>query len=159
MSILTMHRAADGALVVPIDDVVHSIGYGGSSPAIVHELAAKAGVKFKLRTLDDSERQFVSVEEAELLVERINGWKEQYYAKWDAYRAYLDEQKRKAQAERDRVAAEERKAARALALKRQQAWTEEMARKTEENIAERARVKALSDGNPLSPDQFFKRVG
>lgn len=149
----TCHRAPH---LVPVTEVASQIGYGGLGLGPVVEMAAKAGVAFDF--VETPEGPAVEFERAAEMVSAVRTYQENHYAKWDAYRAYLQERKDAAQVEREQAAARERDEAREHARRHQQAWTKNLARKTEEDIAAREAAKAERRGRPMSPEQFFKEI-
>ena len=147
--------ATPTAPLVPVDEVMARIGYGRE---MLSECASWTGEQPEI-VEDWTGEPCMPVETAARFLSGTQAYMQSHYAKWDAYRAYIEERKQAAERQRQTRAALEREAAQRLAKQRQEQWTAELARKTEEDIAAREREKARREGEPMSPEQFFKRAG
>lgn len=136
--------------MVRVDEVAAAVGH--APEAVVH--AAQA-IGIECQVFEDwAGYPSVHAETAALMVGGLRDHYETHSSKWGAYQRYLITRRQAAEDERQKRATLEREAAQRAAKKRQETWTEELARKTELDIAEREAAKAARDGRPVAFDKF-----
>lgn len=143
-----------GRFVVPAESVAAEIGY---SAGALPDCAKWAGVRLDFIE-DDEGAQYLDVEKADRLVAGAKAHMERHYAKWEAYRTYLAEQKKAAQLKREQEWAEDRRAAREESLRRNEEWTKQRAAEVDRELVAQAEAKAEREGRPMSPERFFKTM-